>query len=84
MMTQTKTSTETKSSQALNAWVGRLQHVETTNVCVQVSIGVLAALADPVRWESLIADGSEAVGQGGDEDLESFFQEVLEGLDGHP
>jgi hypothetical protein len=68
--------------EGLTALVRDLQGMETLNVCVQASIGGLAALADPVGFVGLIGEGREAAAKDDNTELKDLFTEVIEYVEG--
>jgi flagellar motor component MotA len=62
----------------LEQLVQNLWAVESTSICVQTSIGAIAALANPARFASLVADAADAAHEAGEPDLEDCFEQILE------
>jgi hypothetical protein len=77
-VTRAKPACSPARSPDLENLVRQLQSLETTNPCVQSSIGALAALVDPKKFEDLVADAREASATRGDASVEALFRDVLE------
>lgn len=80
-MTMTLTPVPARPAVAnpLTLLASELRRVETLNVCVQMSIAGVAALAGPAEFRQLIADGFDAAV--GEEDLRALYPEVPEAVE---